>query len=464
LGNFSHIKVKARYAARIGQCFSHTYEGISKEYEIIPDITRNNYVFTDGVGRISLEFAVELTKKFQISFAGKEYIPSAFQFRMGGLKGVVVVDPDIHLYSDLDLLLSKSQEKFIDSSSSEFELITYSKRNRFASLNRQLIALLSSNKVSDSVFLQLLDRDLEEIKKLFNDKKYMRRVLRKSQDNIVGKNMKKVASLNYLDSQYDFSKVVQSGEDIKFFYQIEPNGRIILDKALLLMGVVDFYGVLEEDEVFIQLSELENSDSDLYDDNCFVNGGTLSGTVAITRSPCLHPGDIRKFKAVTDPEKISKLSHLRDVIVFSQKGNRPAANKMSGGDYDGDFFQVFWDPLLVNFEEYPPMNYEGLPPEEKHDGCDYRVIREFLTEYIINDNLGVVAFLHLEHYDKEGDGLRSEPCLKLAKHHSYQVDYAKTGVRKPLPTELFSNSRPHYMPRVFGKKTYHSEDVIGSIY
>ena len=60
---------------------------------------------------------------------------------------------------------------------------------------------------------------------------------------------------------------------------------------------------------------------------------TITGTqVLVTRNPCLHPGDLRKFEAVQHPE----LSHLVDCIVFPTRGKRPSADLMSGGDLDGD--------------------------------------------------------------------------------------------------------------------------------
>jgi hypothetical protein len=54
--------------------------------------------------------------------------------------------------------------------------------------------------------------------------------------------------------------------------------------------------------------------------------------VLVTRNPCLHPGDLRKLRAVDKPE----LVHLTDCIIFPVKGKRPAADQMSGGDLDGD--------------------------------------------------------------------------------------------------------------------------------
>lgn len=64
----------------------------------------------------------------------------------------------------------------------------------------------------------------------------------------------------------------------------------------------------------------------------------------VTKNPCFHPGDIRKLKAVFKEE----LSHLVNVIVFSQKGSRPTQNMMSGGDLDGDVYMIIEDEEIVN--------------------------------------------------------------------------------------------------------------------
>jgi RNA-dependent RNA polymerase len=60
----------------------------------------------------------------------------------------------------------------------------------------------------------------------------------------------------------------------------------------------------------------------------------VTGKVVVTRSPCLHPGDIRLLTAVDKPE----LAHLVNVIVFSSKGLIPEQSKMAAGDLDGDIY------------------------------------------------------------------------------------------------------------------------------
>ena len=108
----------------------------------------------------------------------------------------------------------------------------------------------------------------------------------------------------------------------------EQKCRILIPKSRLLFGVCDpmakgdSTGRLKEGECFIRITQ----DGD-------GRARTIINTeVLVTRNPCLHPGDLQKFKAVDVPE----YSHLVDCIVFTTRGKRPSADLMSGGDLDGD--------------------------------------------------------------------------------------------------------------------------------
>ena len=112
----------------------------------------------------------------------------------------------------------------------------------------------------------------------------------------------------------EYSKMVNKRE--------EQKTRILIPKSRLLFGICDPYGLLKPDECFLRVTSDET-------------GAPLTiigANVLISRNPCLHPGDLRKLKAVQCPQ----LSHLTDSIVFSTNGRRPTADLMSGGDLDGD--------------------------------------------------------------------------------------------------------------------------------
>lgn len=58
----------------------------------------------------------------------------------------------------------------------------------------------------------------------------------------------------------------------------------------------------------------------------------ITGPVLIAKHPVVHPGDVRMLLAVDIPE----LRDHRNVLLLSQHGMRPEADKMAGSDLDGD--------------------------------------------------------------------------------------------------------------------------------
>ena len=72
------------------------------------------------------------------------------------------------------------------------------------------------------------------------------------------------------------------------------------------------------------------------------------------------------MKAVDRPE----LSHLVNVVVFSSNGERPACNKMSGGDLDGDVYFCCWDQELL----------KHLSPEQMENPGSYEKPNIVLTK------------------------------------------------------------------------------------
>ena len=104
--------------------------------------------------------------------------------------------------------------------------------------------------------------------------------------------------------------------------EIKYRSRILVEDALTLYGISDETRWLEEGQVFV------TSSRDGFQ-------SIITGSVVVTRSPALHPGDIQIVEAI-EPPKASALWDLQNCVVFSQKGIRDLPSMLSGGDLDGD--------------------------------------------------------------------------------------------------------------------------------
>jgi len=95
-------------------------------------------------------------------------------------------------------------------------------------------------------------------------------------------------------------------------------------------GIPDTSGKLQYGQCFLKIS---------FHTSNIISTLVVTGRVAITKNPCLHPGDVRVLEAVDIPE----LHHKSDCIVFPVKGNRPHTDEICGSDLDGDMFFVTWN-------------------------------------------------------------------------------------------------------------------------
>lgn len=172
-GDFLNIRNVAKCAARMGQCFSSstaTLEVPSDEVNNIPDIERTDwsksgvkYCFTDGIGKMSKEFAERVARKCGFKKMTAALVPSAFQIRYGGYKGVVAVDPE----SPYKLSLRPSMRKF-SSTHIGLEVLSWSKFLP-CYLNRQIITLLNTLGVPDAVFLRLQNSVVAQLDAMLHD-------------------------------------------------------------------------------------------------------------------------------------------------------------------------------------------------------------------------------------------------------------------------------------------------------
>ncbi|CAG9312620.1 unnamed protein product [Blepharisma stoltei] len=423
LGDFSKIKIPGKYSARVGQSLAtsrHMFNLDNSQIKRIPDIEVGKYNFSDGIGMISKDLANEINKK-----TGQ--FSSAFQFRLGGYKGVVAVDDRL---PGRQLALRKSQKKF-KSDKTGFDLLDQSEF-RYGHLNRQLILLLNTLGIQDDIFNDLLDEALIHLDK--NCKEYVRKLNYKS---IAIQRLQQVLDHPYEPIVVEMRNLLKSS----VLQELKLKQRIWVENSGLLMGVLDEKKVLEYGQVFVQIQGL----------------GVITGPVIVGKNPCLHPGDIRVLYAVEAPE----LMHLFDVLVFPQKGPRPHTNECSGSDLDGDLYFVSWDNRLIP-EPVAPMEYDTVKPKTKEEIFGQNTLIKFFLKYAKNEKLGLIDNAHVAIADQSPLNANDDKCLELCKLHAIAVDFSKNGIKVEIDKDLIPKEYPTFMERK--GRSYKSEKIIGKLY
>jgi len=178
---------------------------------------------------------------------------------------------------------------------------------------------------------------------------------------------------------------------------------------------------------------------------CFIEteagGQLLTGSVIITRSPALHPGDVQCVTAVDPPEE-SPLRALHNVVVFSSRGQRDLPSQLSGGDLDGDLYNVIYDQSLYPKRLAHPADYTNQPPIDIGRPVERSDMTDFFILFMENDALGLIATLHQVLADRKELGTFDRECILLAEMHSTAVDFSKTGIPVSFYTrDLMHNSK-----------------------
>ncbi|XP_006647856.1 probable RNA-dependent RNA polymerase 1 [Oryza brachyantha] len=443
MGDFRNIRNVAKYAARLGQSFSSSTETLKvykHEVEEISDITNGTkHVFSDGIGKISSAFAIEVAMKCNL----KRFAPSAFQIRYGGYKGVVAVDPT----SCWKLSLRKSMLKF-QSDNTTVDVLAYSKYQP-GFLNRQLITLLSTLGVRDSVFELKQKEAVNQLNRMVTEPQAAIEAIELMPMGEITNAVKEMLLCGYKpDDEPYLSMLLQTFRASKLL-ELKTKSRIFIPKGRAMMGCLDETRTLKYEQVFIQATSSAN------DNDKFI----VTGKVVIAKNPCLHPGDIRILQAVDLPV----LHHMVNCVVFPQQGPRPHPNECSGSDLDGDIYFVSWDSTLIPPRMVAPMDYTPAPTETLDHDVTIEEVEEYFTNYIVNESLGIIANAHVVFADKEDLKAESSPCIELAKLFSIAVDFPKTGVPAQIRPELHVKEYPDFMEKL-DKATYESKGVIGKLY
>ncbi|KAK7752663.1 hypothetical protein SLS62_005432 [Diatrype stigma] len=440
IGDFKHITSPARCAARIGQAFSETPFSISlkalgAEIRFIDDVKSSDKtrVFSDGVGTISRELLDEI----QWALPHRNSSPTCLQIRWAGAKGMLALDDTLE--GMVMCIRPESMVKFKSQDEDILEICDIANKPIPLFLNRPMIKVLEDMGCPEEWFLKVQNRELERLRKITahvdNTVVFLKR--QKVADQIRFSQF--IRRLHKIGIDYKHDRFLCSVVETVVLREIrllKLKARIPVEKGVTLFGVMDEYSYLDKGEVFITFQGLHGANYlDLH-----------NREVLLTRSPALHPGDIQIARAVVPPFD-HPLRSLKNCIVFSQRGTRDLPSQLSGGDLDGDIFNVIWDDMAVSLctRIFDPADYPRVLPYSIGREVKMEDMTQFFVQFMSTDQLGMISIRHLILADQKPAGTVDQECQKLAELHSTAVDYSKTGI--PVEdSELRKLSRPKYRP------------------
>ncbi|TRX89845.1 hypothetical protein FHL15_009278 [Xylaria flabelliformis] len=448
LGDFQGIR-----AARIGQAFSETpvavdLNEIQATIKPVPDVKSQDgsRVFSDGVGTISRELLEAIHDKMPKSSTG-----TCVQIRWAGAKGMLSLDDTIEgcvtpiarkgklLTYDLEVNVRDSMIKFQSRDRQNLEICDVANKPIPLVLNRQMIKILEDMRVPESWFFKNQNKELDRLRKITaitsNTVTFLKRQKTAEQMGF-SQFIRRLQRLNMDYKKDPFLCSIVEAVVLREVRLLKHKSRIPVDQGVTLFGIMDEFKYLDADEVFITFDKQQGA-------SYFDLHGKL---VIVTRSPALHPGDIQVRRAIIPPPD-HPLRSLSNCIVFSQEGDRDLPSQLSGGDLDGDIYNVIWDPIAVEGcqLEFEPADYPRVAPLDIGRNVTASDMTEFFVKFMATDQLGLIATRHIILADLHEAGTVHDECKLLAEMHSTAVDYSKTGIPVDM-SRMASLKRTKYRP------------------
>ena len=445
-----------------------------EEFARLPDVTNGlsgseRKVMNDGCARMSWTLANAIA-----DMLGLSEIPSVFQARICGAKGLWMVDKDVSMASvyptqmagrgfcvevgDSQLKIKPAPHEFRTATEEQmtFEVLDHSVPGSEASLNFQLMTILRDRHVPKEVLQDFLRADNEAFQNgLFEAMNSRERLLEwVSSNRLSSRTRDEIITMgSFPDTlQERVVMLLESGflpkgnpflcDSLREF--LDLNVKAYIDKmqvkiplSTYLYCIADPHDILEADEVHVEFSKTW---TDPETRKSYIR---LDGIeVLVGRNPGLLPSDIQRRKAAWKKE----LSHFVDVIVFSRKGRVPLADILSGGDYDGDTPWLCWNPKIVQpFQNadvpdnllavedcgivkvsQPLSNYfcgtTGVPSRENFEQFLLKCFEFNLHEPLLGWNTS-----EHEKLSYHANSLSSAGAVNLATLSSFLVDSSKQG-------------------------------------
>lgn len=427
-GDFNSIKTVSKRLARISLLFSGVRltdvrldEGSVTEKDDIQTVVKGKtFNFTDGCGAIGSKLAKKLALNIGASQLENGYIPTVFQVRFQGYKGVLALDNTI---PESTIVVRPSMNKFDCIEHPFIGICDYSKPYTFGHLNKQFIMLLSGLGVNDSVFEEMQNKHLSILTNMLVNPESAIHILQWQNMFVLAQCIIRVGSINELPQNERVSVMRRLKRlQTSMIAKVEKLN-ILVPKSRNIFGVCDPFGLLDYRKCFLRLT---------------ISGKptTIRGQVVVCKNPCYLLGDIRVLTAVgdTDNPAVRKLNHLVDCIVFPTRGERPHPNEIAGSDLDGDQYFVTWDEQLIPKTKRPPYDYPGT--DSKHTGT---ITQDTIISYFARQNETQKLIGRVDKYfNKWADlkGPTSNECERLGQLFSKVIDASKTGEDIDIPRGL----------------------------
>ncbi|KAJ7783448.1 RNA-directed RNA polymerase 2, partial [Mycena maculata] len=466
----------ARYAARISQAFTATDSTSIEVEEIISigDISApsGNYDFTDGVGTMSLELAKGIWEELRASRRRNRRVknhPRAYQIRFQGCKGMLSVDYKLKGHV---ICIRPSMVKFNAPNSQTIDIARAFDKPGPYFLNRPLITIMEGLGIPYDVFKGLQDRAVREAQGSTRSLKTFATML---ETHGLGASFRLPSVLlgltqlgiETLSGDNFYSKLLEFAV-YHVLRLLKTKARIPVPHGVTLVGVADVHKYLQEGEIFA-CARAPDSNRLNY----------IEGDVLISRSPTIHPGDVRLVRAIGKPPPGTCFARepLPNTVVFSVLGARPLPSCLGGGDLDGDTYNIIPLDKCPGFRPertYRPAEYTPAPKKLIDHPSTMKDVAEFVIEYINSDVVGMVATNWLLIADQSERGIWDSDCIKLADLHSDAVDYPKTG--RPVAINTIPKPKEKCRPdwhapevhanlgRRFGHDYYASQRTIGKLF
>eukprot|EP00977_Amphora_coffeiformis_P014749 scaffold4223_cov189-Amphora_coffeaeformis.AAC.9 len=446
-GEFNLISEVSKRIARFSLLLSIVIPTPTEPMNVIeePDVmSRSGGNFTDGCGGISPDLAVSLYRSARCVLGRKsdrlKRLPSVFQIRYQGLKGVVVTNSSLRSSS---LVTRPSMIKFRTTRFPQIAVCDYSRPFSYGHLNRQFIMLLSGLGVDDEIFTNIQKEHYDRIRRMLTDRNAALMLLewRGWTNDLIDVDLCATGTPPFWCLR-SLQRQLIVNDSLKL--------RILIPKSRTLFGVAEtprfrpedlgnkkrerILGRLKSGECLIRLT--------MRGDKQF----SIRGDTVVSKNPCYLLGDIRVLRAVSSadrPELWDLEKDLIDCIVFPIEGERPHSEEIAGSDLDGDKYFVCWDQRLIPPQTRPSYHYpshkgEGSAAQPKRptgvSANEAALVYYYSIQNIVSSTTGRVDSFFRAWADISG--VDCEQCERCGQLFSRVVDSAKSGETIKIPESL----------------------------